>query len=213
MVPLDDRAHPSGRNIMSLEGISPPRQMLHGFHRASLYLTGAKIWIRSVLIPKPKASAWVLSPETSPLPQGLIQRYSDKKLFEQYACDIPADSVQLREIRALVETASRRRRKILFYITPIHLDEMRRRAPFDEALFVASTENVVASTVSDATACLNLSDLLREDDFLDNFEHYTADGNRAVAKALAPAVVEMLSRRLPPTPMPEDEPADAAYID
>ncbi len=40
----------------------------------------------------------------------------------------------------------------------------------------------------------NLSGLLTENEFVDNSEHYTREGNRKIALALAPAVEESLNR-------------------
>jgi len=52
-----------------------------------------------------------------------------------------------------------------------------------------------ADTAERGLAYVDLHDLLRPDEFLDSL-HLTAEGNRRVAAALAPAVENVLRRRM-----------------
>lgn len=179
---------------MRLEGISLLNQRLYRFHRPLLFLTGLKMCLVSRITEDSSVSPTQIAVlELFPPGEHVIERYSDGRLFTQYANTIPPESASMQVLHSIVETATRRRLKTLFYIVPIHVDEMRERVSFDAVSFDASLQRIVRATTSDVTACLDLSDLLHEDDFLDNYEHYTPPGNRAIAEALAPAAMQLLT--------------------
>lgn len=198
LVPARERRFPSGRAVMAAEDISPLRQRFYLLHRPLLFLAGLKPYVSSRFtsdvedVPQ-RRTLQMLSPDDH-----IIERYSDDRLFRQYPEEIPEGAQALRTLDSIVETASRRRLTVLFYIAPIHLDEMRRRPAFDAAAFAASVDRITAAATSETTVCLNLTDLLRERDFIDNIEHYAPAGNRAVAAALAPKVQELLPAAYPP---------------
>ena len=192
LVPLAERSFPTGAAVMRVEDVGSSRQRILAIHRPVLYVAGMKNWILSPFRAEPGPAPQLKTLRALPPGEHIIERYSDERLFTQYPRVIAHDSPPMTALRAIVETAQRRGTAVLFYTTPIHLDEMRRRPRFEAATFAASTESIVAAATSNATACLDLSDLLREDDFLDNYEHYTPDGNRAIAMALAPEVSRLL---------------------
>ena len=200
LVPRGEWAHPSGKSVLRLEGIPPPRLALRLLHRPTLFITGLRVSFQTTLGIQPKEEPWAEVFDNLPSGQELIARYGDERLFNQYANRISGDNSQLRLLRRLVETADRRGVKLLFYITPIHLDEMRRRPPFDAAAFRESVGSVVDATRSETTSCLDLSDLLGEEDFIDNHEHYSDEGNRKIALALASAAKEFIAAPQAQTP-------------
>lgn len=192
LVPPGERAHQPGNSILQTEGISAERQRFYRLQHPLLYVSGFKMWLRAA---GGMDREWTPSAEMMELlPAGelLMGRYTDERLFEQYANEIPRSDPPMQALRSVVAAAERRRVKLLFYITPIHLEEMRRREVFDEALFQESVGRVVAAASSEMSLCLDLSGLLRERDFIDNFEHYTTEGNRLIARALAKKAGEIL---------------------
>jgi hypothetical protein len=82
---------------------------------------------------------------------------------------------------------------LLFYITPIHVDEMRRRPRFNARTYRESIGRVVEAATSETSSCLNLLALLREEEFIDFYEHYRPEGNRRIARALTPAVYKLIA--------------------
>lgn len=191
-VPFSEREKRSTRTILQLEGVSTQRQLLYLLTRPMLYITGLKIWVQTKL-------GMDVEEESSPnlqrlLPDArvLIGRFSDRRLLEQYTNGLGANNVQLKALHAIAETSARRGINLLFYITPIHLYELRRRSCFDPEQFQESIEMVKRTVSSENSRCLDLSGLLDADDFIDNFEHYTAEGNQKIAHALASTVQEIV---------------------
>jgi hypothetical protein len=217
LVPLEERSSPLGAAVMRIEGVGSSGQRLFAIHRPALYVAGMKNWILSPLRAEPDAPPQLKTLRALPPGEHIIERYSDDRLFTQYPCYIAADSPPMTALRAIVEAAGRRGTAVLFYITPIHLDEMRRRPRFEPAAFSASTEGIVAAATSEASvnpiACLDLSGLLREGAFLDNYEHYTPDGNREIAMALAPEVSRLLAKNPSSQPPAQSVPTLAASED
>jgi len=198
LVPRSERAHRSGSTMMRMEDISMTQQRFYRLHRPFLYVTGFKLWFKAAFGMETEREFPQEMLDLLPLGKELVGRYSDELLFRQYANEIPHDNPHLRVLRSIVEAAGRRNLNLLFYITPIHLEEMRKRTVFDEALFAESAQRIVEAAGSDTSVCLDLSGLVREDDFLDNCEHYTAEGNRMIARALAPAAREIIAGAAPP---------------
>jgi hypothetical protein len=194
LVPAPERSMPSSEEMMRVEGISHSAQVLSAAHRPMLYATGVKALILSNFLPTPPSAPQIEVLQALPPGEHLIERYSDARLFRQYSPVLDDGSASLRALRLIVETAERRGVRVLFYITPIHLDELRSRSSFDIAAFRTSVEGITAASTSGATMCLDLSGLLSEDEFLDNYEHYTREGNTRIARALAPAVAKSLGR-------------------
>jgi len=198
LVPRSERTHPHGAAAMHMEDISRARQTLYRLHRPMLYVTGLKIRLKAMVGLETEEAPPAEILDQLPLGKELVGRYSDDLLFRQYANEIPHTNPHLRMLRSIVEAAGRRNLKLLFYITPIHLEEMRKRTAFDEALFAESAQRIAEAAGSDTSVCLDLSGLVREDDFIDNYEHYTAEGNRMIARALAPAAREVIAGVAPP---------------
>jgi hypothetical protein len=192
LAPQSERAHPSGATIMRMEGISPTRQRIYALQRPLIYVIGLKRWFRGAIGMDVEESPPEEILRLLPLGEMIIGNYTDERLFTQYTDDIPPGEPPLQALRSVVEAAERLDMKLLFYITPIHLEEMRRRQAFNDDLFQASVERVVEAARSETSLCLNLSGLLPERDFMDNYEHYTADGNRLIARALAAEAGEIL---------------------
>jgi len=191
-VPINERRHGSGEVVMRLEGISVQRQFLYRLSHPMLYLSGLKIWVQANVGLRVEEKSWQDLRSLLPEPGQLISRFSDTKLFQQYTNHVKGDNSQLQIYRAIAETSVRRGTNILFYITPIHVYEMRARSGFDAEEFHRSTELIKRSVSSANSQCLDLSGLLGENDFIDNFEHYTPEGNRRIAGALASAVHEIV---------------------
>jgi hypothetical protein len=198
-VPLSERRAHREIDIMHAENISRRKQIFSLPVRPLLYVYGLKIWARDKLRMDKGDSSEPFS-ELSPEMEGLITRFSDGQLFEQYANVIEEDNAQVAVLRELADASTRRGIRLLFYITPIHLHEMRQRSCFNPARFQQSADTIVRSLSSEYSQCLNLSALLEEEDFIDNFEHYTAAGNRKIALALAAAIPESIEA--PPAPAP-----------
>jgi hypothetical protein len=195
-VPLSERSQRSGSSVMELEGISIQRQLAHMFFHPMLYVTGMKLWLQSNLGMQAEEEAWGPLQLIAPDPGELISSFSDTRLFRQYTNHVTANNAQLKTLHAIAETSARRGIKVLFYITPIHMDEMRARASFDKEGFRHSIELVTQSVRSESSRCLDLSGLLGADDFIDYFEHYTPEGNQQIALALAPEVTELVESSL-----------------
>jgi hypothetical protein len=185
VIPLSQRSLPVAREFLSAEGISPAAQMLYSARRPLLYLSGLRALGRSLLGFRTKRDelAGLLS-ALPPIDQ-LMAQYSDVRLFEQYPLEVGEDDGQLQALRTLAASCPAEGMKVLFYITPIHLEEMRRREPFDGAAFSRSLQTVADAARTRCSVCIDLSGLLGESGFIDCFEHYTPAGNRAVARALA----------------------------
>jgi hypothetical protein len=192
-VPFHERATLRGDTIFRLENISKSDHILAFFLRPVLYLRGLRLWVRTELGMETDETS---EKKVIPLSEAklIIGRFSDRRLFRQYANVIENDNPQLVVLRELADASSRRGIHVLFYITPIHLQEMRRREGFRPEQFQASLERVTLALRGDTSYCLDLSGLLGEEDFIDNFEHYTPAGNRKIAHALAAAVIESVGK-------------------
>jgi hypothetical protein len=190
-VPLNERALPSGRSVMHIEDISLKRHLSYLPLQPMLYVTGLKLWLRTFLgIDDGESSAG-----PAHLPAGaeeIISSISDRQLFRQYVNSLDGDNAQMDTLSALVEASSRQGINLLFYITPIHMYEMRRRPDYDPERFKESIGRVVQTVTSDHSRCLDLSGLLDKEDFIDNFEHYAPSGNRRIALAIQSAVLESI---------------------
>ncbi len=190
-VPLSERHQHCTRGILQREHVSLQRQMLYILTRPMLYITGLKIWMQTTIGigegEAPSRDFQGLLPDAAELIGGL----SDRTLFQQYANGLKSNNVQLEALHAITETATRRGINLLFYITPIHLYELRRRPCFDAERFQKSVELVRQTVSSESSRCLDLSGLLGAEDFVDSYEHYTAEGNRKIARALASAVQDI----------------------
>jgi len=207
-VPPGERARATGRSMLEREGVTPARHVLYSLRRPLLSITGLKMWgrIRLGMEPEEDPSSDLL--EGLPQARELITRVSDKRLFKNYTAEITDDNSQLAALRSLVETSTRRDIRVLFYLTPIHLQEMHRRKRFDRASFSKSVARVAASATSETCACLDMTSLLGEEDFIDYFEHYTEEGNRTIARALAPEVTRLIGSPLLVTAKTSPPPAD-----
>lgn len=193
LVPRSEATSPSFKRIMRAEGISRSRWIRYQLYRPILYVIGFKMWFRTSMgmeMEKDLSPAELLA--SLPPEIFMIDQFTDVLLFRQYANEIPQDDPQLKTLQTLVDVAERRGMKLLFYIVPIHLGEMRLRPAYDDALFRESIERVVAATGSETSVCLDLSGLLKEENFIDVFEHYTVEGNRRIAHALVPAAADLL---------------------
>ncbi|UCD58517.1 MAG: hypothetical protein JSV16_05230 [Candidatus Hydrogenedentota bacterium] len=199
LVPFSERVNRYGDSPLHLEGISLTRHVKYSLsQRPLLYLSGLKLWARTTFGIEPEQESLSDPPGELPSAKELIGQFSDEKLFAQYANELAPNNLQLRVLRSLVETSARRGIKLLFYITPIHVDEMRQRKLFQPTKFRNSVERVVESATSETSMCLNLVSLLGEEDFIDYFEHYSLEGNQKIARALAPMIPELLKSPPPP---------------
>jgi len=200
LVPLGERTFESGERIFQLEDIPPSRQLMYSLHRPLLYLRGLRMWTRIKLGMESKEEPLSSRVKELPTAEVMIGLFSDEELFRTYANEIAGDNSQLAILRSLVETSNRRGLKVLFYITPIHAQEMRRRPRFRVPTLWESIGRVVQAATSETSICLNLLELLGAEDFIDFYEHYKPEGNRMIATALVPGVQEliMLPERSPP---------------
>jgi len=193
LVPLREMAFEPGKGVFELEDIPPLGRFAYVFHRPMLYLRGMRMWLRIRLGMESEGDPASVRPETLPPVSVLMSFFSDEELFRTYANDIARGNTQLRILRALTEAAGRQGMNVLFYITPIHVDELRRRPRFNARMCRESVGRVVEAATSETSMCLNLLELLREEDFIDFYEHYRPEGNRKIARALAPAVRRLIA--------------------
>ncbi len=207
-VPPAEQARITGRSMLEREGITPARHAMYSLRRPLLYLTGLKMWGRVRLGMEPEEDPFSDLLEGLPEARELITRVSDERLFKNYTAEITDDNAQLAALRSLVETSTRRGIRVLFYITPIHLQEMQRRKRFDRESFRESVARVAESATSETCACLDMTSLLGEKDFIDYFEHYTENGNHTIARALAPGVTRLIGSPLLMTAETTPPPAD-----
>jgi hypothetical protein len=193
LVPFREGVSEPGKSVFELEGIPPSRRFTYLFHRQMLYIRGLRMWFRIRLGMESEEEPLSVRPETLPPVGMLMSFFSDEELFRTYANDIAHGNTQLRILRALTEAAGRRGMNLLFYITPIHVDEMRRRPKFNARTYRESVGRVVDAATSETSSCLNLLELLREEEFIDFYEHYRPEGNRRIALALTPAVHKLIA--------------------
>jgi hypothetical protein len=197
LVPLRERDHPVASRMLAREGITQTAHALARLCRPLLYLHGLRAWGRDRLgisQPNPAEDLRGKLPSVGALMAG----FSDDKLLNTfYATDLGEKNEQLDALGALSQTAERHGLKTLFYITPIHLEEMRRRKGFDHEVFRESVRSLDLAVCADAGSCINLVGLLGEDKFLDCFEHYTWEGNELVARMLAREVARLLGQHTP----------------
>ncbi|UCD56270.1 MAG: hypothetical protein JSV16_10575, partial [Candidatus Hydrogenedentota bacterium] len=118
----------------------------------------------------------------------------------RYPMEISRDNPTLKLVRLIASTSSRRGVRVLFYITPIHVQQMRTTKNFDAAAFHRSLALVMEQGSIGTTRCVNLVDLLDESDFADGAEHYKEEGQRKLALALLPQVGEILLESQWPNP-------------
>jgi hypothetical protein len=198
LVPLSECTTSAEKAILRREGISAPKRFFSPLTQPVLCIKGLKTWgrIRLGLESEEDPAARLLEGLRSD--ETIIDRFGDKQLFEQYTLEVSTSNPHLETLRLLAETATRRRNVLLFYITPIHIDEMRQRKPFDPFIFADSVVRLANTTTFGTSFCLSLVSLLRETDFIDCFEHYTPEGNRTIARALAPEVRKLLVTSQPP---------------
>ncbi|RJP19358.1 MAG: hypothetical protein C4520_12980 [Candidatus Abyssobacteria bacterium SURF_5] len=203
LVPLSERDRPASRRLFARENISGRAHLMHIARHPLLYLEGLRVWSRDRLGIRQTPDL-----ENLQLPSvaEFMAGFSDRKLLEFYPPEISPQNPQVDTLRALAQAYAESGLRTLFYITPIHMDELRSRKPFDEAAFRTSTQMVAAAVSSEGGGCVDVSGLLEESLFIDCFEHYSPRGNLALARALAPEAVRLVSAPRPQR-MPERPPA------
>ncbi len=199
LVPARERIALGPDSPVNLEGIPLTDQFLYLFDVPKLYMQGLKEWARSRFF-----SMWYperVDREATPagtIPdnvqnwEGMLANWPDSELFATYPVVVPADHLRVKTLRLIADTAWKRKTPFLFYITPIHTTEMAKRESFDAAGFRRSVETVIGQSAAGCAECVNFIELLDETNFVDFFEHYSVEGNRKVAEALAPEVRRML---------------------
>jgi hypothetical protein len=195
LIPLGEREQPYGKILLADEHVSAVGQALNRLRRPLLYASGLRFWGRTRIGIEQKDDPLESLMSVLPPVNDLMAQYSDKRLFEQYPLVVAENNSLLKEVEALSRAAAENGLTVLFYITPIHMGEMSRRSGFDEAAYLKSAEVIRDSANAGDSACIDLSRLLREDDFIDCFEHYSPAGNQAVARALVPEAAQLLLRK------------------
>jgi hypothetical protein len=190
LVPLSERDQLSGGDLMDSESIDAASQALYAAQWPLLYVTGLRTWARIKLGMEPEKEPLSELRDVLPSLQRLIRQVSDEELSKKYNTGIDPNNSQLKAVRAVTEAAARLNVRVLFYITPIHMGEIRRRGM--DGTFGKPFTLVTDTASSSTSMCINLAGLLPEDAFIDQYEHYTPTGNRLVAFALAGPAAGML---------------------
>jgi hypothetical protein len=187
-VPLTGAGTPS--DLLDSKGIGVTQRLVAPAHRPMLYLTGLRGLARTKAGFESDRGSFPR--DKMPSPGELAALLSDARLFSLYAPVQPGDE----QVEALCQIARAARPggpRLLFYMTPIHMEEMRKRSARAAEAVLESTDAVAALLVAEGAECVNLAGILSECEFIDTAEHYTAEGNRKIARALAPAVRGMLT--------------------
>jgi hypothetical protein len=195
LAPLFERGRAAGRRMMTQEGVTPLAQAFYKARLPLLYAQGLRAWGNERLgLSKEKNLENLM--EIMPNVDKLMAGFTDEKLLtEYYPISVGGDNQRLDALEALSQTARRRGLSALFYLTPIHVEEMRRRSGYSETAFQESITHVEKIALSEGGDCVNLIDLLEEKDFLDCFEHYTPAGNARIAQELAPEAARLMTIR------------------
>ncbi|GAB4348918.1 MAG: hypothetical protein Kow0099_31720 [Candidatus Abyssubacteria bacterium] len=193
-VPLDG---PSSRPLHSW-GIHRSHQLASRAGRPLVYLTGLRAFARNKSGRAPHDSARF---DSAPPPGELITYLSDARLFGTYSHVDPTDE-QVEALRLLARVSRHHGGpRLLLYITPIHIEEMRTRNAHKTEAVLHSIAALTEALAAEGVKCVNLAAILSERDFIDTAEHYTAAGNRAIAEALAPEVRRLLRSSDAPFPL------------
>lgn len=183
MVPLFMR-NPAGVNPLRLKGISPFRHMWYEFSIYFVYPIGLRAWAQD-------------SPEEAPLERELQKIRDGGKNFlnEHYPMDISDTDENCLILKEIVDFCMSKNLNVLFYISPINCEYLQSIGHFDGGKFEASKKVLMRITKGKGIYCVDLSELLSDDDFWDMRMHYFSPGRKKVAESLAPKVLEILSRQ------------------
>lgn len=99
----------------------------------------------------------------------------------------------LRTLCVLANVASEQKTKVLFYVWPLDQDFLEKFGVLDKPALERSIQRIADSTRTENTHSMDLSDLLENKYFHDNFGHCTVEGRRKIAEALAPTVLNILN--------------------
>lgn len=197
IVPLDNGLRGS-ENPVRLKRISLTRQLQYKLEIFSLYPIGLRGWAREKLNAGSARNAATSDAEEQEFTER--KRLNDQKFYQDaYPWDITENDENCQFIRAIVELASRRGVKILFYISPLNEEYLESVGYLDRKAFEASKQNIIEATKGRGIHCMDLSGFLKDEDFRDSLEHYFIDARKRLAETLAPKVLEILNEHPPIT--------------
>jgi len=195
LVPLSEVLVSDMENSVRLKGISPVRHLRYKVEILKLYPEGLRGWMKSKLISAPEKE----SPQ-KPVNANMEEEKSPPRLRKSeeqflqiaYPLDISRSDEMCRLTRAVAILGSRKDTKILFYISPLNTEYLGEIGYLDREKLEASKQIIVEATKEQGTYCVDLSDLLSDEDFYDPMLHYSVHGRTKLAEALAPKVLEIL---------------------
>lgn len=122
----------------------------------------------------------------------LARKMATDRLFTM---NITSSNPTFIHLCALLHVASERDTKILFYTYPIDEEFLTSEGVFDRSAFERSRELIIGTIKAEERENIyfvDLSDLLEHEHFSDIAGHFTLEGRRKVAEALAPTILEIL---------------------
>lgn len=212
LVPLRSELPKDYKDPLYSAGITIMKQIEHKLSIYSLYPIGARNWIRGSLWDilggeiRSTASAEdppegePAIPDASPgIPQSGNSTGPRKKstmspegYSKNYPMKIEPSHPALANIRALSYVASKHKTKVLFYLWPVDLDHFKEIGIHDPAEFEKSRLRIRDAARGEGIFFVDLSTLLGHEYVFDWQGHFTVEGRRKIAEALAPKVLEIL---------------------
>jgi hypothetical protein len=191
-VPLRARLTPEIDDFLRENGISLIKHLESKLTIFAFYVTGMKLSVKEKLL-HPSAGENEKKEGNNEADLQMEQQMMDLDvLVYNYPSSLNASNPTLRGFTAFLEEASRNRQKVLFYIYPelLQTSDLYKRAAFD-----ASKERLIELVKkhnSNSIQIYDLFELLPHDLFYDQWGHFTLEGRRKLAEALAPKVREMI---------------------
>ncbi len=198
LAPLLESFGPGVESPMDIERISLTDRFNLSCRYWGLYATGVKRWLKSTFKDSEAEQDVIAARRTVAWNERrLFEKLSKEKLdydwaAQNYPMRIDEDNKMLRLLRAFSHAAERRNIQVIFYVTPINIEQIKAVGAFEADLFQESLERMVDTAASRGAVCLDLSGLLGSEFFLDPFEHYAEEGHRRIASLLLPEILEKL---------------------
>jgi len=197
LAPLSDDFPPDMVNPIRYRGISRARQLLYKFEIYSLYPIGLRSLARDALkFAFPRSAQQEKKrnvTEADDRCDGGSRSRNRIFLERAYPMHILETNEICLFIRTISHMGSRHRTRVLFYISPINHENLSQLEYFDREAFDASKKIIMKQTEGLHIYCIDLSEILTDEEFLDVVLHYCIDGRTKIADRLAVKTMEILS--------------------
>ncbi len=213
-VPLADELPKEYENPLKFRNISKVEQLQYKADILSLYPAGIRQWaltnlknlshrrLHTAQQNKPETTRAIKTDTSQPTGAAETQqKFRDlpkptdrEKWTELFPMKITSANPTFRTLCALAHIASKHDVKILFFIWPLDTESLEAAGALDRSALDLSRSLIIQSVEKEGSSCADLSDLVPHSYFYDANCHFTVEGRRIVADALAPHVISLLKK-------------------